>query len=484
MLSWCTDRCPHAWSVELVHGPLSSCTGAFVCTACLACSLQEGALHRGTHLQQAALGHQGCPFLPRRAQAAEFLPSMAKVFRRVCAAFCRVFPMACAFGSRPDKPGLLTHLASKYVFRNRRGRPSRKLPGDDPPQAPSLPSLYEDPEEEDNNEAPPVVGPEPEHPKSTNTCSGTKSSTALEAAALEAADKDNTPTPEISYKSTSSSSSSSTNWQQKRPEEDGLEKLRSIVSVGDPMKNYTEWEKIASGAFGTVYAATDAATGGEVAIKQVYLQKQLKKEQIVDELIVMRDNKHPNIVNYLDSYLVGDKLMIVMEYLDGGSLRSVVKEISMSEGLMAAVSRECLQALTFLHCRQVIHRDLKGDNVLLGMDGSVKLADFGLAARITPEQSKRSSLVGTAHWMASEYLSKDEYGAKVDIWALGITVIEMLEGEPPYFWEPPHRAMQFIFLDGIPELQNHEKLSPALQDFLSHCLQADEDSRWSAEELL
>ncbi|XP_027563267.1 serine/threonine-protein kinase PAK 3-like, partial [Neopelma chrysocephalum] len=239
-----------------------------------------------------------------------------------------------------------------------------------------------------------------------------------------------------------------------------------------------------SRAFGTVYVATDAATGGEVAIKQVYLQKQLKKEQIVDELIVMRDNKHPNIVNYLDSYLVGDRLMIVMEYLDGGSLRSVVKEVSMSEGLMAAVSRECLQALAFLHCRQVIHRDLKGENILLGMDGSVKLADFGLAARITPEQSKRSSLVGTAHWMAPEYLSKDEYGAKVDIWALGITVIEMLEGQPPYFWEPPHRAMELIFFDGIPELQNHEKLSPALQDFLNCCLQADEDSRWSAEELL
>ncbi|XP_064507949.1 serine/threonine-protein kinase PAK 3-like isoform X2 [Pseudopipra pipra] len=445
VLCWCTDRCPRAWSVVLVHRPLSSCTGASVCTVCLACSLQEGAPRRGTHLQQAARGHQGCPFLPWRAQAAEFLPSMAKVLQRVCATFRQVFPMAYAFYCDPDKPWLLTHLASKYVFKNRRGRPSRKPPSADPPQAPSVSSLYEDTEEEDNNEAPPVVAPEPEQPNSTNTCSGTKSSTALEAAALEAAaleaaDKDNTPTPEISYMSTSSSSCSSTNGQQKTVEDDSLKKLRSIVSVGDPMKKYIEWEKIASGGFGTVYAATDTATGGEVAIKQVCLQKQLKKEQIVDELIVMRDNKHPNIVNYLDSYLFGDKLWIVMEYLDGGSLSAVVKEVSMSEGMMAAVSRECLQALAFLHCHQVIHRDLKGDNILLGMDGSVKLADFGLAARITPEQSKRSSVVGTAHWMAPEYLTKEEYGPKVDIWALGITVIEMLEGEPPYFWERPQRV--------------------------------------------
>ncbi|XP_064507950.1 serine/threonine-protein kinase PAK 3-like [Pseudopipra pipra] len=172
---------------------------------------------------------------------------MAKVFHRICAAFRRVFPMAYAFCSHPDKPGLLTHLARKYVFRNRRGRPSRKLPRADPPQAPSLPSLYEDTEEEDNNEAPPVVAPEPEQPNSTNTCSGTKSSTALEAAALEVADKDNTPTPEIPYLSSSSSSCSSTNGQQKTVEEDSLEKLRSIVSVGDPMKKYVEWEMIASG---------------------------------------------------------------------------------------------------------------------------------------------------------------------------------------------------------------------------------------------
>ncbi|XP_050194758.1 serine/threonine-protein kinase PAK 3-like [Myiozetetes cayanensis] len=284
--------------------------------------------------------------------------------------------------------------------------------------------------------------------------------------------------------STPSSSYSSTYWQQKRADEESLEKLRSVVSVGDPRKIYLEWAKIDSGAFGTVYRVTDSATGGEVAIKQVYLHKQRRKEQIVDELMIMRDNKHPNLVNYLDSYLLGDKLLIVMEYVDGGPLSAVVKEIRLEEGLMAAVSRECLQALAFLHCHQVIHRDVKGDNLLLGMDGSVKLADFGLAARVTPEQSKRSSLVGTPHWMAPEYVTREEYGSKVDIWALGIVVIEMLEGEPPYFWENPHRALRLIASEGIPELPNQQELSPALQDFLSCCLQTDEDSRGSAEELL
>ncbi|NXS13319.1 PAK3 kinase, partial [Neodrepanis coruscans] len=111
-------------------------------------------------------------------------------------------------------------------------------------------------------------------------------------------------------------------------------------------------------------------------------------------------------------------------------------------------------------------------------------ADFGLCARITPEQSKRRSVVGTAHWMAPEYMTKDAYGPKVDIWALGIMVIEMLEGEPPYFQEIPAKALQLIAANGTPELPNPEELSAALQDFLNCCLQPDEDSRWSAEKLL
>ncbi|XP_065177999.1 serine/threonine-protein kinase PAK 2-like [Sycon ciliatum] len=270
----------------------------------------------------------------------------------------------------------------------------------------------------------------------------------------------------------------------KMSEEEVLVRLRQIVSVGDPRKKYTNLSPIGQGASGKVFQANDVATGKEVAIKTMVLKNQPKPELIINEILVMREHKHPNIVNYVDSFLVGEELWVVMQYLAGGSLTDVVQETVMDEGQIAAVCRECLQALAFLHQSFVIHRDIKSDNILLGMDGGVKLTDFGFCAQITPEQNKRITMVGTPYWMAPEVVTRKEYGPKVDVWSLGIMAIEMIEGEPPYLNENPLRALYLIATNGTPTIQHPERLSPTFKDFLDKCLTMDANVRPGAEELL
>ncbi|XP_058681830.1 serine/threonine-protein kinase PAK 1-like [Poecile atricapillus] len=221
-----------------------------------------------------------------------------------------------------------------------------------------------------------------------------------------------------------------------------------------------------------------------VAIKKINLQGLRRKQLSVNEIMIMESNRSPSVVNYLDSYLVHEELWLVMEYMDGGTLSDVISKTYMSEGEIAAVSRECLQGLDFLHSNHVIHRDVKSCNVLLRTDGSVKLADFGLSAQLTPQQSHRRSAAGTPWWMAPEVVLCQPYGPKVDIWSFGIVGIEMVERQVPHDSRSSVSVQLLIAEGGTPQLRQPELLSALLRDFLSCCLQTDEARRWSAEELL
>ncbi|KAG1153476.1 hypothetical protein G6F37_010328 [Rhizopus arrhizus] len=245
--------------------------------------------------------------------------------------------------------------------------------------------------------------------------------------------------------------------------------LQAICTDADPTKLYRNMVKIGQGASGGVYTAQSVDTNMSVAIKQMNLSQQSRKEVIINEILVMREAQHKNIVNYIDSFLVTDELWVVMEYMEGGSLTDVVTTSMMTESQIATVCRESLEGIYHLHQLGIIHRDIKSDNVLLGLNGQVKLTDFGFCARLNDSET-RTTMVGTPYWMAPEVVTRKEYGPKIDIWSLGIMIIEMIEGEPPYLHENPLRALYLIATNGTPSLQHPDEISDALKDFLKQSL--------------
>lgn len=210
--------------------------------------------------------------------------------------------------------------------------------------------------------------------------------------------------------------------------------LQMVVAVGDPRENLENFIKIGEGSTGTVWIAAEKNTSElimrctnysfdiffscllerKVAVKKMDLRKQQRRELLFNEVVILRDYHHPNIVETYNSFLVNDELWVVMEYLEGGALTDIVTHSRMDEEQIATVCKQVLKALSYLHSQGVIHRDIKSDSILLASDGRVKLSDFGFCAQVSQELPKRKSLVGTPYWMSPEVISRLLYGPEVD----------------------------------------------------------------------
>eukprot|EP00753_Platysulcus_tardus_P022555 PLAT9766.1.p2 GENE.PLAT9766.1~~PLAT9766.1.p2 ORF type:complete len:452 (-),score=220.59 PLAT9766.1:180-1535(-) len=250
----------------------------------------------------------------------------------------------------------------------------------------------------------------------------------------------------------------------------------------DPSTIYAGLKKLGEGASGVVYLASNKRTGEQCAIK---VSPASDLENIMNEIAMQQLSKHPNIVQYIDTYLHHEDLWIVMEFMSGGSLTDILgPRVDWPEPFIAYVMKQSLMALAFLHRSHRLHRDIKSDNILTDTDGRVKLADFGFCSQLTEEEAKRRSVVGTPYWMAPELIRGLDYDAKVDVWSLGITAIEMAEGEPPLIHEPPLRALLLITIQSSPTLKDAARWSINFKHFLSRALQTNPEKRASAEQLL
>uniref|UniRef100_A0A672YEH1 non-specific serine/threonine protein kinase n=1 Tax=Sphaeramia orbicularis TaxID=375764 RepID=A0A672YEH1_9TELE len=260
--------------------------------------------------------------------------------------------------------------------------------------------------------------------------------------------------------------------------------LQMVVDKGDPRSYLENFVKIGEGSTGVVCIATEKHSGRQVAVKMMDLRRQQRRELLFNEVVIMRDYQHRNVVEMFKSALVEEELWVIMEYLQGGALTNIVSETRLSEEQIATVCEAVLQALAYLHSQGVIHRDIKSDSILLTLDGRVKLSDFGFCAQISKDIPKRKSLVGTPYWMAPEVISKSPYGTEVDVWSMGIMVVEMVDGEPPYFSETPVAAMKRLRDEPAPTVRNISQISPVLKDFLDRMLTRDPLERASATDLL
>ncbi|KAH9992743.1 kinase-like domain-containing protein [Russula compacta] len=264
-----------------------------------------------------------------------------------------------------------------------------------------------------------------------------------------------------------------------------IKRLQQTCMNTDPTRLYRNLVKIRQGNLGRVFTAHQIGTNLLVAIKQIDLDKQPRQGFIMNETLVMGAPRHANIVNYMDSFLYKNELWVVMEYMEGGSLTDVVTANLMTEGQIAAVSREIALGLQHLHKHGIIHRNVKSGSVLMSPVGDIKLANFGFCAQISdPAHAKRTTMVGTPYWMAPEVVTRKEYGPKVDIWSLGIMAIEMIEGEPPYLDKAPLKALYLIVTNGTPTVDNPGNLSSTFRDYLAKTLEVDAEKRPDATQLL
>ena len=269
-----------------------------------------------------------------------------------------------------------------------------------------------------------------------------------------------------------------------------LERLHKLVTAGNPLDKYQRLEEIDEGGTSTVYRGIRMSDEKVVVIKVMALyfhwngtaviHNRDTEIECIKHISSLEDATNGNITRYLDSYLLNDELWLVIEYVEGINLWKVLPYVPNEEEI-AVIFYNVLKALQCIHNNKIVHHDMKTDNILLGLNGDVKITDFGLSDIVVPVMTQE----GTCWYMAPEQIATDSYDTKVDIWGLGIVLIEVLTMTVPYGdEEDEERVKELIVENGKPSIETDEPLPPDLADFLDQCLTVNPEDRPSATELL
>ncbi|XP_054714564.1 serine/threonine-protein kinase 10-like [Uloborus diversus] len=259
----------------------------------------------------------------------------------------------------------------------------------------------------------------------------------------------------------------------------------------DPEEFWDIVGELGDGAFGKVYKARNRENGKLAAAKICELKGEDELEDFTIEIDILSECKHKNIVELLEAFFYESRLWILIEFCEGGAVDTIMVDLEkpLTESQIRHLCHEVCEGLQFLHENKIIHRDLKAGNILLTMDGGVKLADFGVSAKNKHTLQRRDSFIGTPYWMAPEVVlcetfRDNPYDYKADIWSLGITLIELAEMDPPNHEMTPMRVLLKIQKQDPPALSQPSKWSKQFNDFLTKCLIKDPQKRATAKELL
>lgn len=259
--------------------------------------------------------------------------------------------------------------------------------------------------------------------------------------------------------------------------------VEDFFIMEDALVHYKLLEKLGKGSFGNVYIAKlrKDKTNRRFAIKKSLIDSRRRMQTMCREIGNLRNANHKNVIQFISSYFHKDIAWIVMEFCDAGTLRDLRYCTTLKEAHIAYIMREMLFGLEYMHHNGMMHRDLKGENVLLSADGEVKIADLGLAV---PAQEDQKRIAGSKYWMAPEMILAAGYGPKADIYSLGATAYELADGLPPYAQYSAIRALFCAAKFGFPPLDCPNAWSKDFLSFLSVCTHPNPRDRPSCTELL